>query len=478
MSDTDNTKVGCEADDQCIKTTLDANNSKLDAMQEVKDEPETKLELQKNDLLKSSSSDAWKEDQECDQNYDMAKEKEARINPNVCTDSKILTIQEKTNCLPTKAEDIKVDATAKNEILQKPEVDPIITVNKSESNNDISTGELENCGSTNELSTKSVINNSFQESQEPQQLSSHNQSETSLRQEFDSQDASSQNYDNLSPKIETNRCDSITSKSTENNNSFECNNDLSQKDALQALKEDTQGMDNADTAIESNNQDEGLQKLSQEEGIETSEGNQESQSNKVNSDTYEDSSNYTSFQTTNQTDKGNEESIVENSQITSNQDTNTQSTSHDPSSVTVNLNDVNAESAQPNVKPEHGYKDDRTNDSDVNSAVSYSNPSAMTSDNAIVKEEESQEALEQQNTVYSNSKSNSPNNRNNATNCLSNSSHQGKDDPYNFSEEEDVFSPQLPTRQFSSSNTTNQQGDLPGSESNDPAMDRLKAEHR
>ena len=56
---------------------------------------------------------------------------------------------------------------------------------------------------------------------------------------------------------------------------------------------------------------------------------------------------------------------------------------------------------------------------------------------------------------------------------------QVKDDPYNFSEEEDVFSPQLPSRQFSSSNaTTHQPGELAGTDSNDPAMERLKAEHR
>ena len=139
------------------------------------------------------------------------------------------------------------------------------------------------------------------------------------------------------------------------------------------------------------------------------------------------------------------------------------------------------------MSTEHGeeHKDDRTKNSDVSSADPDLNPSAMTSndDDNVTEETPREELYEQHNTVYSNSKTNSPNHRNHVTPPssslpISESSNQIKDDPYNFSEEEDVFSPQLPSRQFSSSNATHQQGEIGGTDSNDPAMERLKAEHR
>ena len=101
------------------------------------------------------------------------------------------------------------------------------------------------------------------------------------------------------------------------------------------------------------------------------------------------------------------------------------------------------------------------------------------------EEEFSNEAMDQErdpNMTYESSKRNSPNTQQStATPPLSStvpassndSSNRIKDDPYNFSEEEDVFSPQLPSRQFSSSNAN-----IPGSDSNDPALERLKAENR
>ena len=121
----------------------------------------------------------------------------------------------------------------------------------------------------------------------------------------------------------------------------------------------------------------------------------------------------------------------------------------------------------------------------MTSDASDLNPSAMTvSDDKAKEEEMKSEPVDQQqdpNMTYGNTKPSSPNTQqSNVSPSLSSelpasyndTSNRLKDDPYNFSEEEDVFSPQLPSRQFSSNANT------AGSDSNDQVLERLKAENR
>ena len=272
------------------------------------------------------------------------------------------------------------------------------------------------------------------------------------------------------------------SESTNSNQQLECIKEQSSRDAFHTAEGeavlDTEGN------IETENQDMGLDKQIHE-GIKTCEDNLESQTNSVTSDKMEECLTSQPTQTTNKAEAVNEK-IITDKQMTPSIDTNVQNTSY-YSSNAENMCTSNAETKYENsMNMDRCLNVERTNNGDVISDASKSDPSAMAVSNDRIKEEEfSTEAMDQErdpNMTYESSKRNSPNTQQStATPPLSStvpassndSSNRIKDDPYNFSEEEDVFSPQLPSRQFSSSNAN-----IPGSDSNDPALERLKAENR
>ena len=326
------------------------------------------------------------------------------------------------------------------------------------------------------------------ESQQSQTKSSHNHSEVSTNeaplstQPDVSENGPSQNYSILPSTDATQRKDSI-SDFNDKNRQLECNNEeQSSRVALDANEDG--GVLEPTANTEAYNQDNGLEKQSHE-GIKTCEGNLESQTNSDDSDKIEESLNSQPTQASNEAENANETTATANN-LSQDIDTNVQHAS-DFSSYAADECTNNAETKyQEEMNTDHGFNDDRTNNGDVSSEFSNLNPSAMTENiDQVKKEEMSTDAKEQESReimTYNNSKSNSPNTeQTNATPPLSSSlpastndsSNRIKDDPYNFSEEEDVFSPQLPSRQFSSSNAN-----IAGSDSHDPALERLKAEHR
>ena len=325
------------------------------------------------------------------------------------------------------------------------------------------------------------------ESQESQTKSSHNQNEVfKMETPLTAQSETVQNeltqslgepQSNDEHQVEANQ-----SESTNSNQQLECIKEQTSRDAFDTAE--GEGVLDTEANTETENQDMGLVKQIHE-GIKTCEDNHESQTNSVTSDNMKECLHSQPTQTTNKAENANENMITDN-QTTPSIDANVQNTSY-YSSNAENMCTSNAETKYENdMNMERCFNDDRTNNGDVISDVSHSDPSAMTVSNDRIKDEEmTTEAMDQErdpNMTYDSSKRNSPNTQQSSTTpplsstvpaSTNDSSNRIKDDPYNFSEEEDVFSPQLPSRQFSSSNAN-----IPGSDSNDPALERLKAENR
>ena len=441
-------------------------------------EQTTKFETQENNDRSDPSFDS---NQSVNENQLENTENQGGIKPN---DMKKESVQESDSIDPQNQEtpnrlssksndDCEGNSTFKTEVTEESEME---TRESSENKSNFESS----------LDAKMDANESpecSKESQESETKSSHNQSEVSnmethlTTQSEASQNGCTQNM-NEPHSSEENRGEVNESISSHNNRPLECNNEeQSSRHAFDSIEGG--GALDSKSNIESENQESGLDKQ-YHEGIKTCENNQESQTNSVTSDKMEEYLPSQPTQTTNETENVNEKIITEN-HATPSLDNNIQDTSN-YSSNEANMCTSNAETKyQTEINTEHDFNNDRTNNGDVSSDPTISDPSAMTENNDSVKEEEmSTEAIEQQdpNINYENSKPNSPKTQQSTTTPpLSsevpttniNPSNQIKDDPYNFSEEEDVFSPQLPSRQFSSSNAN---------DSNDPALERLKAENR
>ena len=322
---------------------------------------------------------------------------------------------------------------------------------------------------------------SYTESQESQTKSSHNHSETtSIDATLIPQTDTTQSEPNpiIPHSTGENQYEVNQSDPNVNNASNECNKEqLSSQDAFD--KAESGDVTDSNANIETENQECGLEKQIHE-GIKTCEDNLESQTNSVTSDKMGESINSQFTHSTNKTENTNETMITDND-LTPSIDTNVQNNSE----FSSNAEDICKNNAETNFIDQE-LNDNRTNNGDVTSDASDLNPSAMTVSDEKAKEEEMKsEPVDQQpdpNMTYGKTKPSSPNTQqNNASPSPSSelpasnnedTANRLKDDPYNFSEEEDVFSPQLPSRQFSSNANT------AGSDSNDAALERLKEEHR
>ena len=390
-------------------------------------------------------------------------------------------------------------------------------VNTSESNLVPPESELENKNGSKIESSIALSDSSSKDRESQQQLSenqqesSHNQGEQLLQQtteqqisnnEIDNQDFdSTQNSSNELCSInEVNRCDktnAISGESDITNQQFSKSNDEMTEHNIQSLDK-VGNIDGAGGRLISEAEREDQGQLSENRGINKDGGVEENESlSELSnpSDKEEESAMSVCNQSTNKTlvhNENSEQSCNQNAKIEAK--SSSSSTLDSIKEDKVDLTNKEDES----IKSESDYIDNRTNNSDgiSNRVDTNLNPSAMNLNECENLTATQQQSMHQQNnTVYSNSnhnsKSNSPTSHhpshhgnqqqasslneasaNVASSSAStlDSSNMIKDDPYNFSEEEDVFSPQLPSRQFSSSN--------PNFESNDPALERLKAENR
>ena len=371
--------------------------------------------------------------------------------------------------------------------------------------------ELENENGRKIESSTALSNSSSKDLESQQQLteneqeSSHNKGEQLSQQttkqpttknELDNQDIDSTQHSSneLSSINEVNRCDktnAISGESDITNQQFSKSNDEMTEHNIQSLDK-VENVDDFSSKLISETEHESKGQPCKEKGIneDCKEEKNESLSTLADpSDKEEESAMSVCNQSTNQTPVDNE-----NSEQSSNQNARIESSSWNSSTFDSTKEDKTGlkNKEDERIKLESGCIDNRTNTSDVISNIidTNSNPSAMNLneyENSTATEQQSMQ--QQHNRVYKgsnhNSKSNSPTshhsshhgNQHHASSNIASSSastldssNRIKDDPYNFSEEEDVFSPQLPSRQFSSSNAN--------FESSDPAMERLKAENR
>ena len=400
----------------------------------------------------------------------------------------------------------KVEGNASNE---RPNSKSDTIANTSENNLVPPESELEN-ENGEKIESSTVLSNSSpkdlesqQQLTEKRQESSHNKGDQSSQRnteqpisnnELDNQDSTQHSSNELSSINEVNRCDktnAISGESDITNQQLSKSNDEITEHNIQSLDK-VGNVDDVSSRLISEAEHEYKGQPSKEKGIieDCKEEKNESLSALADpSDKEEESAMSVCNQSTNQTPVDNE-----NSEQSSNQNAKIESSSWNSStfdSTKEGKTDLNNKEDE-RIKLESGCIDNRTNNSDVisNRIDTNLNPSAMNLneyENSTATEQQSMQ--QQNNTVYSssnhNSKSNSPTshhlshhgNQHQATSNIASSSastldssNRIKDDPYNFSEEEDVFSPQLPSRQFSSSNAN--------FESSDPAMERLKAENR
>ena len=444
----ENTNVGSQQNDNTSDPSFDSHESFNDN-QEVKPQNQDDVKSNENEKELVGESDS-----------NTSNNQETSTSPSIKSGDEVERNSILKNEVPKESE-MEINEFSENK-------------NNSESNLDIkmqmnTNVSLEYCTESQESQTKSSQN---QDEVFKMETPLTNQSET-VQNEFRQNLGEPQSNDE-------HQGEANQSESTNSNQELKCIKEQSPRDAFHAAESvlDTEGN------TETENQDMGLDKQIHE-GIKTCEDNLESQTNSVTSDKMEECLHSQPTQTTNKAEAVNEKIITDN-QTTPSIDTNVQNTSY-YSSNAENVCTSNAETKyENNMNMERCSNDERTNNGDVISDVSNSDPSAMTVSNERIKEEDmSTEAMDQErdpNMTYESSKRNSPNTQQStATPPLSStvpassndSSNRIKDDPYNFSEEEDVFSPQLPSRQFSSSNAN-----IPGSDSNDPALERLKAENR
>ena len=400
----------------------------------------------------------------------------------------------------------KVEGNASNE---RPNSKSDTIENISENNLVPPESELENENGEKIESSTALSNSSSKDLESQQQLtenqqeSSHNKGDQPAQQnteqpisnnELDNQDSTQHSSNELSSINEVNRCDktnAISGESDITNQQLSKSNDEITEHNIQSLDK-VGNVDDVSSRLISEAYHERKGQPSKEKGIieDCKEKKNESLSALADpSDKEEESAMSVCNQSTNQTPVDNE-----NSEQSSNQNAKIESSSWNSStfdSTKEGKTDLNNKEDE-RIKLESGCIDNRTNNSDVisNRIDTNLNPSAMNLNEYENSTSTEQQSMQQQNnTVYSssnhNSKSNSPTsphlshhgNQHQATSNIASSSastldssNRIKDDPYNFSEEEDVFSPQLPSRQFSSSNAN--------FESSDPAMERLKAENR
>ena len=458
-----NDKIEPDADKGLLKISKNATKAKLLSISGGNNDEQLKLGVEQTNCLDPSAitcNDTSKKNPEFTENPNKIKEEACELN---FTEP----IIQENNCDPPmeveeSKKDIKIEKETSGET--KSEELTSVKVPKSPSNLNESSGENyddnEKCGSLFNASSKTNYEESHQESSHVNQSEEKEQVNDIKHVK---EDPSIQ--DPQQPILnETNRCDN-SSISAINNQLYECNNKPLE---VSEQPKDNKEPNNADIKNRSENEN-GLVKLSQTN--KTYETNSNSSQANFNSDTKEQTSTPLHTQTMNQAENCNE--IVEAADsVPENHDANIDTNNQRTSNKSPTMGDSNADAIDQDMKTESCYEDDRTNNSaGVNSGGHELTLGAMNPDNDSMTKESNEETQtsQSQNTVYNNNKNMVP------KNSLSS---QMKDDPYNFSEEEDMFSPQMPSRQFSSSNPTQAQGENESNEGSDPAMERLKAEHR